>query len=88
MPTGGASVLQNPTIQAIAANHNRSAAQIVLNYQVSRNISVNPGFAAPGDPGYQPMDKVVEYMQDNLHFFDFDLDEEERQQIANLSSSR
>ena len=70
---GGGSVLAHPTIQAIAAAHGRSVAQVVLNYQAASNISVNPGFTGPGIPGYKPMATVRAYMGENLHFFDFAL---------------
>ena len=65
--------LAHPTIQAIAAAHGRSVAQVVLNYQAASNISVNPGFTGPGIAGYKPMATVRAYMGENLHFFDFAL---------------
>jgi diketogulonate reductase-like aldo/keto reductase len=81
---GGGSVLKVPLIQQIAKYHDRPAAEVVLNYQVTLGISVNPGFTGPGAPGYKPMSTVVEYMKENLGFFDFDLNATEIAAISAL----
>lgn len=79
---GGGSVLADATVGAVARAHNRSAAQVVLNFQVRGGTSVNPGFTGPGIPGYKPMDVVLEYMAENLGFFDFALTADEAAAIA------
>jgi diketogulonate reductase-like aldo/keto reductase len=81
---GGGSVLSLPLVVEIAAGHNRSPAEVVLNYQVSQGISVNPGFTGPGVPGYQPMSTVLAYMKENLGFFDFELTEAETAAIRGM----
>jgi diketogulonate reductase-like aldo/keto reductase len=81
-------VLKVPVIQQIAKRHNRSTAAVVLNYQVALNISVNPGFTGPGAPGYKPMSTVVEYMKENLGFFDFDLTAADITTISSLGTRR
>ena len=80
--SGGGSVLSDSTIVSIAAAHNRTAAEVVLNYQVSNGVSVNPGFTGPGIPGFKPIDVVRDYMQENLGFFNIALTLTETAAIA------
>ena len=75
-PLGGrgytAELLGNETIQAIAAAHGVSAAQVILRWDLQRGIVVIPGSANPA------------HIRENLDLFGFELSEEEMAQIAAL----
>ena len=75
-PLGGrgytAELLGNATIQAIAAAHGVSAAQVILRWDLQRGIVVIPGSSNP------------EHIRENLDLFGFELSDEEMEQIATL----
>jgi 2,5-diketo-D-gluconate reductase A len=84
---GAGSPMKLPTIVSIAKAHNVSTAQVILNWQISLNISVNPGFTGPGAPGYEPPATVVAYMKENLGSTAFELTPAEVQQISAIPAA-
>ena len=75
-PLGGrgytAELLDNTTITAIAAAHNVSSAQVILRWDLQRGIVVIPGSGNP------------EHIKENLNLFEFELTDDEMEQIAAL----
>ena len=75
-PLGGrgytAELLGNETINAIAAAHGVSAAQVILRWDLQRGIVVIPGSSNP------------EHIRENLDLFGFELSEAEMRRIAAL----
>lgn len=75
-PLGGrgytADLLGNETIQSIAQAHGVSAAQVILRWDLQRDIVVIPGSSNP------------EHIRENLDLFGFELSDEEMEQIATL----
>lgn len=75
-PLGGrgytAELLDNTTITAIAAAHNVSSAQVILRWDLQRGIVVIPGSGNP------------EHIKENLNLFEFELTDDEMEQIASL----
>ena len=75
-PLGGrgytAELLGNEMIQAIAAAHGVSAAQVILRWDLQRGIVVIPGSSNP------------DHIRENLDLFGFELTEDEMRQIAAL----
>ncbi|MBP3853288.1 MAG: aldo/keto reductase [Erysipelotrichaceae bacterium] len=65
-------LLNNETIAAIAEKHHVSAAQVILRWNLQRNIVVIPGSSDP------------EHIKENLDLFSFSLSEEEMKQIRAL----
>lgn len=65
-------LLQDPTITAIAAAHQRTPAQIILRWNIERGVAVIPGSHDP------------EHLRENLEVMDFQLTEEDMQAIATL----
>lgn len=75
-PLGRASnILQDPTLGAIAAQHQRSISQIILRWQVQ--LGVLP----------IPKSTKVTRQQENLAIFDFELSSEEMKLIGQLTKS-
>ena len=72
MATDAQSVLNEPLVQAIAAKHGKSAAQIVLRWGVQRGTSVIPKTSRR------------ERLTENLSIFDFALSDTEMQQVSSL----
>lgn len=70
------SLLDNPVIQCIALQYNKSAAQILLRWGVQRGTSVIPKTVTP------------ERMSENLNIFDFSLSPEDMQAISSLDQGR
>lgn len=70
------SVLQEPVIQAAAAAHGRTAAQVALRWGVQRGTAVIPKTSHR------------ERLEENLAIFDFELSDEEMQQIGQLDRHR
>lgn len=68
-------LFQNQLLQAIADKYNKSIAQVVLRWLVERDIVVLAKSVNP------------ERMAQNLDIFDFELTEEDKQQIATLEES-
>ncbi|MDE6660642.1 MAG: aldo/keto reductase [Anaeroplasmataceae bacterium] len=75
-PLGGrghtGELLSNSTISGIAKAHNKSTAQIILRWHLQRGVVAIPGSSNP--------DHILE----NISIFDFELSNEEMQQIALL----
>ena len=65
-------LLSQSTLVAIGKKYDRSAADVALRWQVQQGIVVNP----------RTVD--LEHMQDNLYVYDFELTDEEMEQIANI----
>jgi diketogulonate reductase-like aldo/keto reductase len=70
---GNESLLTDPTIVSIAANHNVTAAQVILRFQVQRNAIVIP--------------KAVtkKYILENIDIFGFQLNDWELKEILSLN---
>lgn len=75
-PLGGRgwtkSVLGNPIIAKIAEAHGKSAAQVVLRWNLQRNVSVIPGSSNPV------------HIKENTEIFDFELSDSDMKAIAAL----
>lgn len=75
-PLGGRgwtkSVLGNPIIAKIAEAHGKSAAQVVLRWNLQRNVSVIPGSNNPA------------HIKENTEIFDFELSDSDMKAIAAL----
>ena len=75
-PLGGRgwtkSVLGNPIIAKIAEAHGKSAAQVVLRWNLQRNVSVIPGSSNPA------------HIKENTEIFDFELSDSDMKAIAAL----
>ena len=75
-PLGGrgytADLLGNETIQMIASAHGVSAAQVILRWDLQRSIVVIPGSSNP------------DHIKENLDLFEFELTDEEMEQIGAL----
>ncbi|TKX29602.1 2,5-diketo-D-gluconic acid reductase [Campylobacter sp. MIT 12-5580] len=69
---GRSGVLDNNELAKIAKKHNKSIAQVVLNWLIERDIVVIP------------KSTKKERMIENLNVFDFSLDESDKAQIAKL----
>ncbi|MDE5765226.1 MAG: aldo/keto reductase [Ruminococcus sp.] len=76
-PLGGrgytAELLRDETINAIARKHNVSAAQVILRWNLQRNVIVIPGSSNP------------DHIKENLNLFGFNLSNEEMKQIEALN---
>jgi 2,5-diketo-D-gluconate reductase A len=66
--------LDNETISAIAAAHDRTAAQVILRWHIQLGNIVFPKSVTP------------ERIRENLDIFDFEMGEEEMARIANLDA--
>lgn len=73
---GREGLFEDETLKAIAANHGKSLHQIVLRWHIQRGIAIFP------------MSRNKAHMADNLNLFDFELTDEEMQQIASLDKGR
>lgn len=75
-PLGGrghtAELLGDEVISAIAQSHNISSAQVILRWNLQKGVVVIPGSSNP------------EHIQENTELYDFELTEEEMQQINAL----
>lgn len=73
-PNEGA--LSLPIVQAIAAQHNRSAAQIVMRWGIQRGTAI------------VPKTSKVDRLRENLALFDFELTADEMNAISGLNRNR
>ena len=64
-------LLREPTIEQIAKSHGRSPAQVTLRWEWQQGVLVQPRTVNP------------EHMQENLNFFDFELNKNEMSLISN-----
>ncbi|MCD7954714.1 MAG: aldo/keto reductase [Lachnospiraceae bacterium] len=75
-PLGGrghtAELLGDETISSIAENHGVSSAQVILRWNLQKGVVVIPGSSDP------------EHIRENLDLFDFELTDEEMEQIKAL----
>ena len=75
-PLGGrgytGAMLDDPVLQEIAAAHRKSAAQVILRWDLQKGVAVIPGSGNP------------DHIRENISIFDFGLSEEEMKQIAAL----
>ena len=76
MATDADSVLGQPIVQAIAAAHRKTPAQVVLRWGVQRGTAVIPKTSQP------------QRLAENLDIFDFELTSEEMQSIAKLNRNQ
>lgn len=65
-------LLGNPVITEIARTHTKSSAQVILRWNLQKNVVVIPGSSNP------------EHIRENLDIFDFELSEEEMGRINAL----
>ena len=76
-PLGGrghqAELLNDPVLTRIAANHNKSVAQVIFRWDLQRGVVVIPGSSNP------------DHIKENISIFDFSLSDEEMEQIAAIN---
>lgn len=76
-PLGGrgytAELLNNTTISRIAEAHGKSSAQVILRWDLQKGVVVIPGTSNP------------DHMEENISLFDFELTNEEMEQINALN---
>ena len=76
-PLGGkgmtGELLNNPIIVNVANKHHKSSAQVVLKWHVQMGFIVIPG------------SKNVDHIRDNISIFDFELDDEDMNNMAKLN---
>ena len=66
-------LLNDETIASIAKAHGRSAAQVILRWNLQKGVIVIPGSSNP------------EHIRENISLFDFELSEKEMEQISELN---
>lgn len=75
-PLGGGEVLDNPTLQKIADAHHKSVAQVIIRWDLQRNIITIP------------KSSHLERIQQNADVFDFELTDAEVETINNLDEGK
>ena len=71
-PLGQGTLLENPTLQALAQKHGRTPAQVVIRWHLDRGYIVIPKSATPSR------------IRENFDVFDFSLDADDLAKIASL----
>lgn len=66
-------LLSDPVLSEIAANHNKSVAQVILRWDLQRGVVIIPGSSNP------------DHIKENISIFDFSLTDDEMTQIAALN---
>ena len=59
-------------MKEIAQNHNKTVAQVILRWDIQKEVVVIPGSSNPA------------HIKENIDIFDFELTDEEMQKIASL----
>lgn len=72
-PLGGGKLLTDKTLIRIGENHKKSAAQVMIKYQIQRGVSVIPRSISK------------ERLKENLNVFDFNLTSDEINEIEKLN---
>ncbi len=75
-PLGQGALLQDQTLQGLAKKHQRSAAQIILRWDIQNGIIVIPKSANPAR------------IRENMSLFDFSIDAEDMKSIDNLNRNQ
>ena len=65
-------LLDDKVLKEIAQNHNKSVAQVILRWDIQKEVVVIPGSSNPA------------HIKENIDIFDFELTDEEMQKIASL----
>ena len=66
-------LLSEPVLQKIAENHKKTLVQVILRWNLQKNIVIIPGSSNPA------------HIKENTEIFDFELTDEEMEQIKNLN---
>jgi len=71
-PLGTGSMIKNPTLVAIGKDHNKTAAQVALRWQIERHLITIPKSV------------TKKYIQEDFEIFDFTLTKDEVQKIHDM----
>lgn len=72
----GSALLNDPTLATLADKHQKTPAQIVLRWHIQNGLIVIPKSVTPAR------------IQENIHIFDFELDDEDMAAIANMNEDQ
>lgn len=73
-PLGRGALLDDPLLAQIASKHGKTVAQVIIRWHIERGLIVIPKASSEGR------------LRENLHVFDFRLDDDDMRQIATLDS--
>ena len=74
-PLGRGSIINDSIINSIAKKYNKTAAQVIIRYQIERNVIVIP------------KSSNIKRIEENFNVFDFILAQEDVKQIDGLSKN-